>query len=138
MSKEFHEAYVEGEVKPPSERSTGFVFAAVCAIVGVIFRDNVVVLSVSAVLCLCFIAVSLMAPGILKPLNIVWFRFSMLLHKIVNPIVLGVMFLLAIVPFGLLMRIWRDPLRSKRPEGRTYWVDRDKETPETHSMTNQF
>ena len=138
MRKDFHETYVEGEVPPPSERSTGFVFAAVSAIVGVIFRDNLVVLGVCAALCLGFLAVSLIAPRLLGPLNILWFRFALLLHKIVNPIILGLMFLVAIVPFGLMMRIWRDPLQSKKTDGETYWIDRGEETPETHSMTNQF
>ncbi|MDA7948066.1 MAG: hypothetical protein MPJ78_11400 [Hyphomicrobiaceae bacterium] len=138
MSKDFHEAYVEQDVPPPSERATGIVFAVVAAIIGLIFRDNSVVLGVCAVLCVGFAGVSWIAPALLKPLNLVWFRFSLLLHKIVNPIILGIMFLVAIVPFGLMMRIWRDPLRRKRTAGKSYWIERGEESPETHSMTNQF
>ena len=138
MSKDFHEAYVDQEVPPPSERSTGIVFAVVAAIVGLIFHDSTVVLAVCAVLCVGFAGLAFMAPALLKPLNLLWFRFSLLLHKIVNPIVLGIMFLVAIVPFGLMMRIFRDPLRRKRTQGKSYWIERGKETPETHSMTNQF
>lgn len=138
MSKQFHEAYVEEDIPPPSERATGLVFAVVSAIVGAIFWRNGTVLAVCAVLCVGFTLVSLTAPRLLKPLNRLWFRFSLLLHKIVNPIILGIMFLVAIVPFGLMMRIWRDPLQSKRTADRSYWIERGDESPETHSMKNQF
>ena len=138
MTRDFHETYVEPEVAPPSERSTGFVFAAVAVIVAILFRDDMLVLGVAAGLSLVFIALALAAPAVLRPLNLLWFRFSLLLNKIVNPLVLGLMFLVAIVPFGLVMRIWRDPLRAKRTTGSTYWIAREPRSSETHSMTNQF
>jgi len=138
MPKDFHETYVEQEVAPPSERSTGFVFAAVAAIVAIIFRDTMLVLGVAAGLSLVFIAVSFAAPVVLRPLNLAWFRFSLLLNRIINPVVLGLMFLVAIVPFGLIMRLWRDPLQRNRTTGSSYWIAREPKSSETHSMTNQF
>lgn len=138
MSKQFHETYAEQEVGPPPERSTGFVFAAVSAIVALIFRDSAVVLGIAGALCLLFLGLSLVKPSLLRPLNLVWHRFSLLLHRIVNPLVLGILFVFAILPFGLVMRIFRDPMRSKREPGPTYWVDRAPASDETHSMSNQF
>lgn len=138
MSKDFHEKYVQDEVGPPPERSTGFVFAVVAAIVGYFFADNLLTLGICAALSLGFLAVSLIRPSLLRPLNIVWFRFSLLLHKIINPIILGLMFVVAIVPFGFVMRFWRDPMRRKQPDGNTYWIDREPRALETHSMSNQF
>jgi hypothetical protein len=50
-----------------------------------------------------------------------------------------VIFLVVFVPGGLLMRTWRDPLRSKRATGAsTYWIEREAGTPMPGSMTNQF
>ena len=138
MRKDFHETYIEQEGEPPSERSTGLVFAAVSAIVGAVFWRDMTVLAICAALCLGFIVVSLAAPALLRPLNLAWFRFSLLLNRIVNPIVLGLMFLAAIVPFGLIMRLWRDPLQRNRTKGSTYWIERKPKSSETDSMTNQF
>lgn len=138
MSKDFHETYAEEQVGPPPERSTGFVFAAIAAIVGYVFADSLLTLGICAALSLGFLAISLVRPTLLRPLNIVWFRFSLLLHKIVNPIILGLMFVVAIIPFGFVMRFWRDPMRRKRPQGTTYWIDREPSAPDTHSMSNQF
>jgi len=138
MRKDFHETYIEQEVTPPSERSTGLVFAAVSALIGAVFWRDMTVLAVCAVLCLGFIVMSLAAPALLRPLNLLWFRFSLLLNRIVNPVILGLMFLIAIVPYGLIMRMWCDPLRRSRTTGPTYWIERNPKSSETHSMTNQF
>ena len=40
MSSNFHESYAGSEIKPPSERSTGLLFAAVAVIVAVLWRNS--------------------------------------------------------------------------------------------------
>jgi hypothetical protein len=40
MPTNFHESYAGGEIKPPSERSTGLVFGAMAAIVAVLWRHS--------------------------------------------------------------------------------------------------
>lgn len=138
MSGDFHETYSDQEAVLPSERSTGFVFAGVCAIIGAFYWDNLPVLAVAAGASLSFLIVGLIAPFLLGPLNRAWFRFSLLLNKVMNPVILGLMFAVAIIPVGLIMRLKRDPLRSRRPEGASYWIEREPKDPETNSMTNQF
>ena len=139
MSRNFHESFAQAAVDPPSERSTGFVFTAVAVIVAIIFRSDTIILIIAASLATILLAASLLKPAILKPLNIIWFKFGLLLHRIVNPIVMLAMFAVAIVPAGLLMRIWRDPLRSEpEKEGSTYWIRRDRNELQTGSMKNQF
>lgn len=116
----------------------GTVFAVVSAIIAYVFRDNFTVLAIAGSACVVFAGLAFVAPALLRPLNLVWFRFSLLLHRIVNPIILGLMFVLAIVPFGIAMRIWRDPMRRQRTKGETYWIPREPKSRDTHSMTNQF
>src|SRR5580700_5667465 len=41
---------------------------------------------------------------LLNPLNRLWLKFGLLLYKIVNPIVLGLLFFATIAPIGLVMR----------------------------------
>ncbi|MGI9492988.1 MAG: SxtJ family membrane protein, partial [Geminicoccaceae bacterium] len=73
----------------------------------------------------------LVAPATLAPLNKAWTKLGLLLFKIVNPIVLGLIFLLTIVPIGLLLRLFgKDPLRLKfEPEAKSYWIERDPPGP---------
>ena len=83
-------------------------------------------------------AVSLIAPVSLKPINILWFQFGLLLHRVVNPVVMFAMFALVFVPAGMIMRIWRDPLRLRRRTtgASTYWIERKESGDTEESMTN--
>jgi hypothetical protein len=139
MSKDFHESFAGGEVKPPSERATGLVFAAVALIVAILWRNSPTVLWPALGIALALAAVSLLAPSVLKPLNRLWFRFGLLLHRIVNPIVMFAIFALVFVPAGAIMRLWHDPLKAQRARNAsTYWIDRGGRGDTTESMTNQF
>ncbi len=135
----FHESFAASPVKPPSARSTGLVFVGVAVIVAVLFRDNPVVVPIAIVVALCLLALSLTAPRLLEPLSSVWFAFGMLLSRVMNPVVMFLMFAIAMVPVGLLMRIGHDPLRSKRnSDASTYWLEPDPAEAKLASMKNQF
>ncbi len=79
-------------------------------------------------------------PSLLAPLNRVWTKFGLLLHKVVSPIVLGVMFYLVITPTGLLMRLFgKDPLRLKFDgTAKSYWIPREPPGPKPDSIKDQF
>ena len=56
----------------------------------------------------------LSAPATIRPFYRLWMRFGMLMGAIVNRVVLGVVFYLILLPFGLVFRIRGiDPLRRK-------------------------
>ena len=38
-----------------------------------------------------FIGLALLAPTLLRPLNLVWFKFGLLLRKVITPVVMGLM-----------------------------------------------
>jgi len=69
VSKNFHESFAGGEVKPPSDRATGLVFAAVALIVAVAWRNSPTVLWAALGVAVMLAIVSLLAPALLKPLN---------------------------------------------------------------------
>ena len=87
-----------------------------------------------------FALISLLRPRLLAPLNRAWTRLGLTLHKVVNPIVLGLIFAITIVPTGLVFRLLRkDPLRLRRdPALDSYWIRRDPPGPEPKSMQRQF
>src|SRR5215470_13200275 len=109
-----HESFERSEqVHGSSNRALGLVFGAVFLIVGVspLFSGRPLRLWGIAV-CVGFVVVALALPRVLTPLNKAWTQLGLLLHKIVSPIVLGIMFFAVITPMGLLMRwLGKDPLR---------------------------
>jgi hypothetical protein len=137
--QDFHESFGQEAVKPPSPRSTGLVFTGVAILLGVSFRDSVVAVLAAGIVAAALLAASLLAPRVLEPLNIVWFKIGMLLHRVVNPLVMFLMFAIAIVPLGALMRLFSDPLRLKRdPSLSSYWIEPNPAEIKLSSMKNQF
>jgi hypothetical protein len=87
-----------------------------------------------------FLLAALVRPQVLAPLNRGWTRFGLLLHKITNPVTLGLVFFLAVTPTALIMRaMGKDPLRRRLdPAARTYWIDRRPPGPQPETMKLQF
>lgn len=86
------------------------------------------------------LVVTLVRAELLAPLNRVWFRFGLFLHRIVNPVIMAVIYFAVVTPTGLIMRaVGKDPLRLRRdPNAESYWIHRTPPGPEPESMTNQF
>ncbi len=130
-----------GDPQPGSDRSFGLVFAAVFTLFGgwpvVSGRaPHWIALAVAA----AFGLAALVAPRMLHPLNIVWFRLGLLLHRIVSPLVMGAVFFLCVTPIGLIMRMRGKDLLSLRRQdtSRTYWIVRDPAGPDPATMKKQF
>ncbi len=139
MSKNFHEQFSADVGPMPTERSTGLVFTAVVIIIALLWRENQAVLFSALALAGGLLSLSLLVPHLLKPLNIVWFKFALLLNKIISPLVMLVLFVVAIIPFGLGMQLCRDPLRKRRSAASdSYWIKRDAATEPPGDMTHQF
>ena len=128
------------EVEMGSERSFGIVFAVVFTIIAVwplVFHGGPVRLWALAV-AVVFLVVAFAAPHVLKPLNRLWFRFGMLLSKIISPIVMGIIFFITVTPIGLIRRIKNpDPLNQAfDKDAESYWIVRDAES--LTSMRKQY
>jgi hypothetical protein len=137
VAKNFHEQFDRPNDSLPSERSTGFVLSGVALALAYLWRAQQPIAIAATVLGAVLSLLSLLAPNRLRLLNVVWFRFGMMLGKIISPIVLLVMYLVAIVPAGLLMQLRYDPLRKDRKsQAASYWIERQPEG--ANNMTNQF
>jgi hypothetical protein len=77
----------------------------------------------------------LVAPGSLGPVYRGWMRFGLALSRFTTPIFLGIMYFLVFLPFGLVMRRFRQPL--VRPVGDSYWVARP-ESGRRSNLQRQF
>ena len=139
-----HESLTSEEtIKPPSEKSFGVTFAVVFGLIAawLYWRKHVPIWSVlAAAAALFFLAAGLLTPQILRPINLIWLKFGLLLHKIVNPIVMGLLFFAVFTPMGFIMRrAGKDLLSLKRDSAaRSYWVPRETSTEVEASMKNQF
>ena len=131
----------EEVVKASSNRTFGLVFTAFFAVVAVapLMRGQRA-RGWAALAAGLFFLVALAAPKLLSPLNRAWTALGVMLHKIANPVILGILFYLVFTPFGWLLRlVGKDFLRLKRePEMESYWILRQPPGPEPESMSHQF
>jgi hypothetical protein len=87
---------------------------------------------------LTLILAALIKPDVLAGANGGWNRLGLVLHKVTNPLFLGAMYAIAIVPTGLLMRAFgADPMNRKRG-GSTYWIAREKGGSTAQSLEKPF
>src|SRR5262245_15905839 len=137
-----HERLAADEkIAPGSERHFGFVIAAVLALLSLLnlWRSGGWWhwgLAITAL----FATAALLAPTALKPLNVAWFKLGMLLHRVVNPVVMALLYYVSVVPTGLIMRaMGKDMLRLKLDRNaKTYWIPREPPGPAPQTMKDQF
>jgi hypothetical protein len=129
------------DIKVSSTRSFAVVFCVVFAVIGLLplisgTGVRVWALAISAV----FLFFTFFFTSVLQPLNVLWFRFGMLLSRIVNPVVMFVIYALTIVPFGVGARLFgKDLLKLKLdPNAKSYWIDREPPGPMPESIEQQF
>jgi hypothetical protein len=125
----------------PSNRSFGWLFTMVFALLGgySLWQDGWLYPWAFALAGITA-AVTLAQPEWLAPLNRAWMRLGQLLHRVVSPVVLGVIFYGVFTPVGFVMRLaGRDIMRRRfEPGAATYWLDRDPPGPAPDSFKDQF
>lgn len=140
--EETHEAISrENEVQVGSDRSFGVVFSVFFTIVGLVPLVaggglRTWSLGVAGV----FLGMAIAIPRVLHPLNVAWMTFGSILHRVVSPVVLGLLFFLTITPMAILIRVLgKDLLRLRFDRAaKTYWIARDPPGPPPVTMKNQF
>jgi hypothetical protein len=117
----------------PSNRSFGWTFTVVFALVALAYPWLMALAAVTA-------AVTVMRAQWLAPLNRAWMKFGVLLHRVVSPLVLGLIFFGLFTPIGMAMRAFgRDAMKRRfEPQAPSYWVKRDPPGPPDDSFRDMF
>lgn len=126
----------------PSERTFGFVFTGIFLIVAGylwLYDGKPVAIQAFLVLAAAFLAFTLFMPIALRPLNKAWYKLGLLMGRVVSPIVLGILFFILITPIAIVMRLaGRDPLRLRKQDVQSHWIDRAPPGPAPTSFKDQF
>ena len=125
------------EVKIGSNRSFGIVFSIAFLLISLYPLINGENLRLwSLIISIVFFVLGIINSNLLKPLNKLWFKFGLLLGKIISPFIMGMIFFVVVTPIAILMRLLRkDLLNLKFNKNNTYWIQ--KSGPKS-KMKNQF
>lgn len=122
----------------PSEKSFGIVFAIFFLLVALFPLTNSEDIRLWAIIISAiFLLLSFVAPKLLSLPNKLWFKFGLLLGSVIAPVVMALVYIVTVVPTGLIMRLLgKDLLKQKLDkQAKSYWIERKDPV---GSMKNQF
>ena len=123
----------------PSDRSIGLVIAAALVVIGILpMRHGRPVRLWSIILSGVVLLLALARPVSLRGANRIWMKIGLLLGKVVNPLVTGLLFYLVFTPAAfILRRMGKDLLELRLNQtSETYWTSRTSSA--ASGMADQF
>ena len=125
-------------IQANSIRSFGIVFFFVFIIIALypLLNDHGIRIW-SLIVGFIFLILGILKSPVLKPLNLIWFKFGLFLGKFIAPIVMGIVYFIVVFPTFLLLKlIKKNYLNISYEKNKTsYWLNiRDKTT----TMKDQF
>jgi hypothetical protein len=138
-----HHEHLSSEVvvAVSSDRTFGLVFSAFFALVCLLPRlhgrsPRWWALEISVL----FLLIAQFASRLLHPFNLLWAKVAVLLHQIISPVAMALVFYLAFTPMSFVLRLMgKDPLRLQMDPARdSYWLPREPPGPTADTMIRQF
>ena len=125
------------KIKIGSNRSFGIVFFILFLFIclyPILNNDSIRLWSL--VIAALFLILGIFNSKLLSPLNKIWYKFGILLSKLISPLIIGLIFFFVVTPTGLLMRIiGKDLLNLKFNKKKSYWINKSDLN---DNMKNQY
>jgi hypothetical protein len=116
--------------------TVGGAFLALAAVAW--WRGRNTVASILAAVGSCLVLAGLIIPTRLGPVERAWMGLAHALSRVTTPITLGAIFLLVLLPVGVLRRVLGgNPLVHRAHDG-SYWKERPEGERRSRSMKRQF
>ena len=125
-------------IKVSSIKSFGIVFFLVFIIIALyplLNENNIRVWSLFVGFIFLFLGIA--NSPLLKPFNLIWFKFGLSLGKLIAPIVMGIVYFIVVFPTFLLLKLFkRNYLNIKYDSNSSsYWININNKS---NSMKDQF
>ena len=115
--------FVAGNISKEQAKDAGMAVVLILLLLGIFLKQQVLYPYAAAAL-----VVDMIFPGIYKPFAFIWFGLATFLGTIMSKVLLTVVYILLMVPVGLLRRLLRkDSLQLKKfkKNGSSVFRDRD-------------
>ena len=129
------------QLKLPSNKDFGILFTTIFFFITIYYliQEKPLVFYIFASLFSVFFIITMFKPSLLKPLNKLWMMFGYLMGRIMNPLIMGVVFFLMITPIAIATRFFkRDELLIKKKDKGSMWNTRLESKIKPESFNNQF
>ena len=132
---------INSDIALPSNRKFGYTFTFIFAVLCMyMFIKKIAYLDfIFFTLSILSLIVTIIKPSLLLPFNKIWMKFGLMIGKIVNPVVMGLIFFIIFTPIGILMKLFgRDELQLKINTNKSNWKLCDKEIKNETDFEKQF
>lgn len=113
-------------IKLPENRKFGFLFSSIFFISSIFFqfKQYTNLFLIFLFLSLIILLISLIKPSLLFIFNKAWMKFGLFLGKIINPLIMGLIYFIILTPLAAILRLFgRDELKIKIKKIDTYWCN---------------
>lgn len=131
----------EQNIRLPSNKVFGYFFSGLFLVISgyTYYKSLVSVAILMLVVSFILFSISLICPRVLERLNRLWCGLGLVLGKVTNPIVLGIIYFALITPNAFVTRLFgRDELLLKKKNKKSYWLARQKTDEKFNSFERQF
>ncbi len=126
-------------MKLSEERKFGIIFIIIFSALDyyAFYKNNFILLYIFSLIIIFFLFSVLFKDSLLSYLMNKWIKFGMYISKVMNPIIMFLIYILTIIPISIIMRLFRvDLLKLKKDDKSSYWKDREDTLP--NNMDDQF
>ena len=125
-------------IKAGSIKSFGIVFFFVFVIIALypLLNENSIRVW-SLIVSFIFLFLGMLNSTLLRPLNLIWFKFGLFLGQFIAPIVMGIVYFMVVFPTFLLLKIFKKNYLNINYERNrnSYWLNIKNKS---NSMKDQF
>ncbi len=116
------------KIKINSNRSFGLVFFVIFFIIAFwSFKGEFSqIKTFPLIISFIFLVLGIINSNILTPLNKLWFKFGLMLGRLISPVIMASIFFLIVTPIGLIMKVARKDSMGKKynKKAKSYWLKR--------------
>lgn len=129
------------ETDLPQNRSFGFLFSAIFSLLSgyLLYSGFPIFAVIFFFFGVLFLLAALLKPTVLASLNYLWMKFGYLLGSIVSPLIISLIYIAVILPYGIWGKIiGRDVLKLKLRDNKSFWVVRENNIFKDGTFNDQF
>ena len=116
------------KIKINSNRSFGLVFFVIFFIIAFwSFKGEFSqIKTFPLIISFIFLVLGIINSNILTPLNKLWFKFGLMLGRLISPVIMAFIFFLIVTPIALMMKVARKDSMGKKynKKAKSYWLKR--------------
>ena len=128
------------KIKIGSNKSFGIVFSIFFTLIFVyLLLSTQEINKFFLILAIIFLILGFLNSKLLTPLNILWFRFGILLSVVISPLIMSIIFFCVVTPLSILAKIVKKDFlnlnKKKNNNKKSHWIDKENYK---NSMKDQF